>query len=786
MAIFKVSTIRARMLISFVLMTLLPTIAVGAGAATVGYYTGQQQAIDRLESVAARKELAIEGWLRSVQQELVVVSNTEGEHERISIVLDLSREDKYYDFYSKAVRSRLQRFVSQSRLLQQLFLVDLRGRVILSTDTALEGHDLSSQPCFQRGLQGSYVQLPFYSDRSETVAPPPLDGTSVVVAIPIVGRDGLPLGVLAGRASIGALQQLLREQTGLGSTGKTFLLNSDYALLAGSQLEPADPKQPGEVLRFMHNPALTAAVASRTNGNGVYRDYRQVPVIGVHRWLPELGAMLVAEQDLTEAARAVYTTLAVILAIGLIAVLFAIVASLFSTRSIATPLVNLVTTATQIAAGDLDRVARVERDDEIGALAKAFNRMTALLRELINDLERRVQERTRALQQANQVLQQQALRLETSVRVSREITSILEIDDLMAQVVKLIREAFGYYDVQVFLIDRRANQLVLSSRSNGLPRQFERLDIGQQSLNAQAVQTGQPQIVNDVMQDPHYLHDERLPNTRSELVVPLRLGEQIIGTLDVLSAEVNAFSSEDVLVIQGLADQIAIAIDNARLYDRSRELAILEERTRLARELHDSVTQSLYSLVLLSEGWRRLAGSGEKVDVDDYLGRVGAIAQEALKEMRLLIHELRPPALQEEGLLGALYHRLEAVEKRAGIDARLLVDDLLDLPAHVEEGLYRLAQEALNNALKHGSATAVTVHVRAEGGHVVLEVMDNGRGFDPETAARSGGMGLANMRERARQLGASLSILSAPGQGTTIRVSVIAGGNGPNLPPRCS
>jgi signal transduction histidine kinase len=140
--------------------------------------------------------------------------------------------------------------------------------------------------------------------------------------------------------------------------------------------------------------------------------------------------------------------------------------------------------------------------------------------------------------------------------------------------------------------------------------------------------------------------------------------------------------------------------------------------------------------------------------------------------MRLLIHELRPPVLEREGLVGALRQRLDVVERRVGIEARVLMEELIDLPATIEEILYRIAQEALNNALKHAEATTVTVRIRPEGDQVVLEVTDDGQGFDPEAPQHRGGMGLDSMRERTRQMGGVLEIVSAPGEGTTVRVAV--------------
>jgi signal transduction histidine kinase len=169
-----------------------------------------------------------------------------------------------------------------------------------------------------------------------------------------------------------------------------------------------------------------------------------------------------------------------------------------------------------------------------------------------------------------------------------------------------------------------------------------------------------------------------------------------------------------------------------------------------------------------------LAATGDLERVEGYLERLGEISQQALKEMRLMVYELRPLVLKREGLAGALQQRLDAVEKRAGVDVRLLVEGEIELPVSVGEGLYRIAQEALNNILKHAEATCVTVRIHSDGNRVTLEITDNGTGFDPGDATDYGGMGLASMRERAEKLGGSLTVLSKPGEGTTVRVDVEA------------
>jgi signal transduction histidine kinase len=263
-----------------------------------------------------------------------------------------------------------------------------------------------------------------------------------------------------------------------------------------------------------------------------------------------------------------------------------------------------------------------------------------------------------------------------------------------------------------------------------------------------------------------------LEDTRSGLAVLLRGRDRVLGLLSVQSYELATYTGDDLELLELLAAHAAIALENTRLYQQAQTAAVLEERNRLARDLHDSVTQSLYSLTLLAEGWRRLAQRGRLPDVDSALAELGEIAQQSLKEMRLLIFELRPPVLEQAGLLGALHQRLGAVERRAGVEARLIAEELVKVPPQVEQGLYHITQEALNNALKHARATTVTVFVRANGAWIEVEVTDNGCGFEPERLNGQSGLGLISMRERAEQLRGEVVIVSKPGEGTTVKVRV--------------
>jgi signal transduction histidine kinase len=254
--------------------------------------------------------------------------------------------------------------------------------------------------------------------------------------------------------------------------------------------------------------------------------------------------------------------------------------------------------------------------------------------------------------------------------------------------------------------------------------------------------------------------------------VPMRTRGQTVGVLSIFREPTQPrFGQEELALLVSIADQVGVVVESTRLRRRAEQAAVLEERQRLARDLHDSVTQALYSVTLLAETGRLAARAGDLTTVESCLERLGGVTQQALKEMRLLIYELRPPALEREGLAGALQQRLDAVEARAGVDARLLIQGEVKLTAPQEEALYRIALEALNNALKHAGANVVTVWIFDDGGRVGLEVSDDGRGFDLGAVAHEGGLGLVTMRERAGQVGADLNIQSAPGEGTRVEVT---------------
>ena len=384
------------------------------------------------------------------------------------------------------------------------------------------------------------------------------------------------------------------------------------------------------------------------------------------------------------------------------------------------------------------------------------------------ELETQVVSRTRELAALNAV----ASVVSRSLDLERVLTNALDKTlDVMGV------EAGGIY------LLRKDDQVLTIAAYKGLSTQFvdgiDNLKVGE-GFSGHVTLTGEPLIVQDLSQDPKLTRAViKDSDFQSLAIAPLVSRAKVLGTFFVVTRRDREFSQQDVDLLISIGGQIGVAVENAQLYEQAKQMAVVGERQRLARELHDSVTQSLHSSILLAEAGQRLASRGDLERTRVYLTRLGEINQQALKEMRLLVYELRPLHLRNVGLVGALQHRLDAVELRAGVNVNLAVDGEIELPPDVEETLFRIAQEALNNALKHAAPTSimVTVHIEGESPNkrVELDIIDDGRGFDPTALGDEGGLGLVSMRQRVENIGGVLDIRSMPGEGTHVRASVDVG-----------
>jgi signal transduction histidine kinase len=287
-----------------------------------------------------------------------------------------------------------------------------------------------------------------------------------------------------------------------------------------------------------------------------------------------------------------------------------------------------------------------------------------------------------------------------------------------------------------------------------------------------------PHRTDDIQSDPRFQWwPAAHPVMRSFLGVPVVAHGDVVAAF-YLTDKIDAptFSDADQQVIELLAAHAAVAIENARLFEASRELSIVEERNRLARELHDTMTQNLFSLSLTAEAARELVRS-DPARAEEELGRVRALARDTMAELRSIVFELRPARLEAGGLVVTLEKHVAIVARTYALEADLRVDGDESVVGPDEQlELFRIVQEALTNVVRHAEATKVVVELGLRPDHVTLVVRDDGRGFDPAARGiRARRLGLTSMHERADAIGGRCAIESAPGDGTAVRVEVLRG-----------
>ncbi|HKU16261.1 MAG TPA: GAF domain-containing protein [Steroidobacteraceae bacterium] len=376
--------------------------------------------------------------------------------------------------------------------------------------------------------------------------------------------------------------------------------------------------------------------------------------------------------------------------------------------------------------------------------------------------------------------------------IARVITSGLDPEELVATAAQAIHNHLGYRNVVIPLLYRDDEDYLLFRAHAGAYHDiFEepfRMPASK-GITGAAVRSGEVQIVNDVRKDPRYVPPPLPVNVRTELAVPIMLGDEAFGCINL--EELNPFDEDDVASMQIIADHLAVAIKNARLTSEARQAAVMRERQRLARDLHDAVSQALSSISLMSQSlvsaWRRDPAEGER-----RARRIEELSRLAFSEMRALLRELRPDSGSGDSADSSTRVGVADV-KRMGLAAALQRFALVLAPqtpsirldfagyrpqAHsLEEGLYLICREALSNAIRHSGANRVDICGRVEADVLTLTVQDNGHGFDlAERAAEADsaeqGIGLHTMSERAAVLGGVCEIRSQVGQGTSVCIRI--------------
>jgi PAS domain S-box-containing protein len=354
--------------------------------------------------------------------------------------------------------------------------------------------------------------------------------------------------------------------------------------------------------------------------------------------------------------------------------------------------------------------------------------------------------------------------------VQKALSAKLELS--IAEVMQVLGCKYG----GIFFLDQNRDRLKMVAGKMGQIeiQEFIESSPPENLWEGRVIQQAETVIIPNVIDNPYYqLTSEyhEFPN-HIFIGVPILLQGKVYGLVSLFREGSQIFNLEEITFLNALVNHIGVMIENHKLIEEAEQTGLKEERIRLSRQMHDSVTQTLYSAVLFANAGQDLIHENKMEQLAEVLSRLSQLTKQALNEMRLMIFEMRPPDLEQDGLVNALRKRIEMVEKRASIATRFSVDEFLSIDPSIEEVLYWLTVEALNNITRHAQASEINIAITVEEGVLKMHIQDNGHGFDPQDTPNHGGQGLVNMQERIQKINGVLEIKSFVGEGTSIFASV--------------
>ena len=660
-----------------------------------------------------------------------------------------------------AIRAELERSGGQLSLFDG-------GTVVYSWTGVTVGANPSSMEQTAPGSAGESSRLltavlatlrPAFSD---VFRDPVTDQDVILIGVPIRDFEGEFGGMLAGtmtlRASLlgGTFAEVLELKS--GRSGLAYLVDS-----AGRVIYHRDASQLGIDLSASPPVAMVieggtgALIGDDPGGTEVIAGFAPVPgtgwgVVTQERWNLIVGPL-----------RGYGRLLVAMLGVG--GLLSAALVFLAIGRALR-PIRDLTSGERRIASGDFERPIDTAIDHELRGLAEQFNTMAGALEESYADLEARVEartEETRSLQlQAERRADEIAainLRTVTVADVAAKVTSILSLEELLPYVTNLLRDTFGYDTVYIFLREPESDSLVLTAGVGGAQDRVplgERLKVGE-GINGWVAEHGEPVLAADVSEDPRFLPESRRPDTRAQLSVPIAIGDEIVGVLGIEQTAVDAFDETDQFTAQTLAYCLGVAIENTRLFEQAGEVAVLEERNRMAREIHDTLAQGFAGIVLQLEAAEQAHEQAASVHEDSevqaelqaHLSRAKDLARDSLNEARRSVWGLAPRALDAQPLAGAIEDEVVSFAADGSERASFALSGAPDtLPPPIEAALLRICQESLANVRRHARASEVSVELDFTADAIRLRIGDDGAGFDVAGAQEAAARARGRVRDR--------------------------------------
>jgi GAF domain-containing protein/HAMP domain-containing protein len=593
------NSLRVRLTIIFVGLAVGPLLLVGVILAQRSFTVEREQALDLQHQIARRVSTEVAAFLQEVEGDLRVIGGEirgleqPDRARQVSLLLGVFNSGPYRNVY------------------EELTLLDDQGQeqIRLSRTEIVSADELGNRSGTDEFEQAK-------ANRQTYFGPVRFDEATgesfMTIAIPLFQPRSVQLsGVLVADLRFKAVGNLIGSlRVGEGQT--IYVVDAENRVVAH--------QDPSIKLGTRFELPEQAGIQTGLDGTDV--------VLGVDRMqLGEQEFSVVAERPVSEALKQALNTTLTIVVTTVVALVIAVTLGFLVVRRITRPIEALAATAEAIRTGDLSQQAVVTSRDEIGALAQVFNDMTAQLRELISGLGQRVAERTADLER-------RSIQLEAAAQVAGEAASVLDPQELLSRVVTLVSERFGFYHAGIFLVDDAAEYAVLRAASSEggqhMLARGHRLRIGHEGIVGYVTGQGEPRIALDVGADAVFFDNPDLPDTRSEIALPLRARGEIIGALDVQSEEPGAFSKEDVAVLQTLADQVAMTISNARLFQQA------QESLEAMRRVYGQISRESWSQMLRTRLYK-----GQRYDPQGILPADGQWRE-----------EMKLAAQREETILG--------------------------------------------------------------------------------------------------------------------------------------
>ena len=581
-------SLRSQLLTSFIIIVSIPTVMAAILSAVGAYTNNETQVLNVLETVSKLKENQIDDVINSFKIDSIRI-NQDADFSRnaLNVLTPGASDQVTLELFRSFARKRLADFQNaEAQTYSEIMVLNLKGDVVISTDENREGKSFQSELFYLQGKIGDFAG---FSNN------PTFGSDDLIFSTPIYDADGIVFrGILVLRANSNSIIAIV-ESTPSFEAMETYLLDNDYHPLTTTRSTTGTVCTTASKSIITTNKEEVACKSTNLvarDGKGTYDNYAGAVVLGYYQRIESVNVAFIAEVPRAFILQNSLNSLLGSATLAIFVILIAIAAVAISAASIAEPISTLANIAESFAAGKLSSRAAINRNDEIGALGNAYDQMAEQLQDIIGKLEQRVADRTKDLED-------QSLRLRASAEIARDAASSHNLTELLDKAGALILDRFKLYHAGIFLLDNNKEFAVLTASPTEAGKQMiannHKLRVGEVGIVGRVAYTEEPRITLDTGTDAVFFNNPLLPKTRSEMALPLKVENRMIGVLDVQSDEAQAFDEGDIAIMQILADQLATAIERARLLQQ------VEQNLSDLRQAYGQFTR---------EGWKTLGESG--------------------------------------------------------------------------------------------------------------------------------------------------------------------------------